>query len=72
MQVPAMCLSKTHSRRGVLRFAAHRGAFLNAAGLSGAQPKGAGALLWQSGANAAGPTNRKRFGAGFLQGFMLN
>lgn len=34
--------SKTYSRRGVLRFAAHRGAFLNAAGLSRAQPKAAG------------------------------
>jgi len=47
--------------------------FLNAAGLSGAQPKGAGALLWQPGANAAArPTNRKRTSAGFLQGLMLN
>lgn len=64
---------KTHSRRGVLRFAAHRGAFLNAAGLSGARPKGAGALPWQPGANAAeGQTNRKRTGAGVLRRLMLN
>lgn len=41
--------SKTYSRRGVLRFAAHRGAFLNAAGLSGARPKAAGARPWQPG-----------------------